>query len=174
MEKTENDDKETQKTGDREPKGTDSLSTANPLNDFMSDWLSPDELARLDISDSSTVGAPGGSLIPVTMQLNLGEADRLLRSTESLSNAVSVPETRGPNPYLDLNDRSEPFGPLSDILAPPESKARSVPAIARPSPIQSRMGAGPANNAASSEEVKELWKPPVKEDEKYFRRLNRF
>lgn len=149
---------------------TDTLSTRNPLDGFMTKWLSADELARLDIAPDPM---PGDALNTLGSELTVGRIDRLLPRPDSLSQSVDIPEVKGPNPYLELN-RDVSSGGVSGILSPPATATRNDNAMSRSLPGSARSGPVPAGNNPAARKNNEPWKPPVKEDEKYFRRLNRF
>ncbi|MDA7916766.1 hypothetical protein N9B49_00940, partial [bacterium] len=149
----------------------DKLSTVNPLEGFMTNWLSAEELARLNIADDPMLG---DSLDNIGSDIAVGRVDRLLPRSDSLSQAVDIPDVKGPNPYLSLNREVSSAAGLSGILAPPETTTRNDTAISRSLPNSARSAPVPTGNNTAVQEINEPWKPPVKEDEKYFRRLNRF
>ena len=149
----------------------DKLSTVNPLEGFMTNWLSAEELARLNIADDPMLG---DSLDNIGSDIAVGRVDRLLPSSDSLSQAVDIPDVQGPNPYLSLNREVSSAAGLSGILAPPETTTRNDTDISRSLPNSARSAPVPTGNNPAVQEINEPWKPPVKEDEKYFRRLNRF
>jgi hypothetical protein len=171
MGEQKDEDSDNPETSSDRLKAADKLSTVNPLDGFMAQWLSADELARLNIAHDQT---PGDSLKSMGSDLAPGRIDRLLPRSDSLSQTVDIPEGKGPNPYLDLNRDVSPVGGLSGILAPPVTTTRNDNAVSRSLPNTVRSVPVPAGTSAAAQKNNEPWRPPVKDDEKYFRRLNRF
>lgn len=154
-------------------KSEDQLAATNPLNDFMSDWLSDEELMRLDISRPAT---ETDRLSPndVTWNPAFNTADSVnsaqLRDVRPKPSAISA-DSVSVNPYLQtMGGSTDPAGNILGGLTGQAGALRSAP-VSVPTSSQTIR---PISNSATAPETKQPWKPPAKEDEKYFRRLNRF
>lgn len=154
-------------------KSEDQLVATNPLNDFMSDWLSDEELLRLDIARPST--EPDGlSANDVTWNPAFITPDSVntaqLRDVRPNPSAISA-DSAAMNPYLrPIVGSADPSVNFLGGLTG-ESRASRNDRISGPTSSQATR---PIGNSATAPEAKQPWKPPAKEDEKYFRRLNRF
>ena len=174
MGNSERDGEESAEAAGERLKKSDGLSTVNPLDKFMTEWLSAEELARLEISDSSTNSLLGAVSSSSATELNIGESARMLQTAESLSQSITIPAERALNPYFNPNGGTAARTDLSGILPPSGSPVNTSSSRGRPLSNASQPAAVPTGNATAVKESREPWKPPVKNDEKYFRRLNRF
>ena len=151
----------------------DKLAATNPLNDFMSDWLSDEELMRLDIARPAT--EPNRlSAADVTWAPAFITADSVnptqLRDIHTKPSSISADST-SMNPYLQpVVGSADSMGNLLGGLTG-ESRASRNNQITVPTSSQATR---PIRSSATAPAAKQPWKPPAKEDEKYFRRLNRF
>lgn len=144
----------------------------NPLEGFMADWLDPE----LTSSVSRETGTDHGEAL-AAMQISdtslgaLPSTQPMAREIFGLPSDVSA--RRGParsNPYADgLLDVSESAAnPGFEPGAVDRSNPTLMPAAPPP-------GSTPITAPAEVEKPRrEPWRPPEKDDEKYFRRLNRF
>lgn len=146
-------------------------SGANPLAEFMRDWIRPEDQALL-----GTLGGEGA--LDAGFSGSVGPADGPRRQTaarlEDVRGGVAA-IAPGSNPYLRGTDEL-----ARDLAAwrAPGGGAGTAAAVVRPppAPLPTSPGA-PSAVAPSAEQTRgdrEPWKPPVREDEKYFPRLKRF
>lgn len=148
-------------------------SAINPLDDFLTQWIAPSELDRLNLAKSAESGIT--QFEPDLTKIS-GLPDRIDSGPSSLQ-GVSKTDITAVNPYLDDWEQSTGTNPLLDLsLSGREPVARStagsstgVSALPIPSP---RAQSTPATDASNKNN--EAWKPPARTDEKYFPRLKRF
>lgn len=160
--------------GKRETEQASPPQIANPLEDFMAGWL-----------DASLPVAPHPDLMPAKGPA-FEKLEGLTAGGFGNANAKSPAWSRGPdrashlplsigskrtNPYADgllvpPALRDDPFGRLPAVGRAPEPTISPSPPPATPTlPVESF-------DAAHS--AREPWRPPEQDDDKYFRRLNRF
>lgn len=150
----------------------DNLAVTNPLNDFMTDWLSDAELTRLDIVKPASESVLSSGDVTWNPAISNTGSGNTVRLEDRFSKSLEVSaETSLPNPYLD-GAQGAPMSTLGGMTAS-TGVFREGP---RPSAavIAPRVVPAPASSSGSAPTAKQPWKPPAKEDEKYFRRLNRF
>ncbi len=147
---------------------------ANPLDDFMAGWL-----------DASLSVAPQQDLMPAKGPA-FEKLEGLTAGGFGNANAKSPAWSRGPDraSHLPLSIGSKRTNPYADgLLAPPalrDDPFGRLPAVGRapeptisPSPPPATPTL-PVESFDAAHSAREPWRPPEQDDDKYFRRLNRF
>ena len=184
---------ETQRETESEARGDDvsapdQVVGSNPLGDFMAGWLSGDSRVMLA---STTEGSPGTSRSPATRAADDRRFDELslahIREPESrIKGALPATEVMGGgsglNPFLAFTDAEVGSDPRAmqaalDLPAPDApiqdrafQLSTIIPTEATPAPGNPTIA--PAERL--DEKPSEPWRPPPRDDEKYFPRLKRF
>ncbi len=176
-----------------EPRSVEAGATtpANPLGDFMADWLTADSKRLLDVDPRPVAsgagadhraGLPGRAEPPAGSQSGNWLAS--LTSSGAPTRRGAAADGATDNPFLagleSLMPAAAPADPGGRFSLPLPTTGAREPSVFQP--ILPEAGAGsrpapatlqpPADRA--SEKVSEPWQPPATDSEKYFPRLKRF
>lgn len=151
----------------------DEPEVANPLNDFMADWLSTEDLARHALQNKPGIAGESfsrdvGGAARFPTEANIHRAARNAAPQQWERSTVEPP----PNPFLGGLVGPTALLPATEHLtALPDRDSR--PTLAPPTVEPPPMTRSPSPSPAA-EPPRTPWKPPPDTDEKYFPRLKRF